>query len=206
MDTAPSLSLFRLRRGNITPTYSFMQTASAVTTRPVLSAACQPCLISSPKNKILAPNPPPAAAQYTALRGRTTLTGLANELNRRVVQPSRGAWELLHRAQVHAAARPRAMATGWSRMSDRVTTPRYLTGHGGRERQNAPREISKTRTLESAAARDNHSTGSTPKSKNPQKIGDLVIGSISRSDFGGQLFMSSVQVLRRFLLPRPAPR
>lgn len=57
-----------------------MQTANVDTTLPVLSAANHPCRISSPKNSRLAPAEPPAAAQYTACRGLTILTGLPNEL------------------------------------------------------------------------------------------------------------------------------
>jgi hypothetical protein len=46
-----------------------MHTANVVSTLPVLSVASYPYLISSVKNRRLAPNVPPAAASRTALLG-----------------------------------------------------------------------------------------------------------------------------------------
>lgn len=107
-------------------TYSLILTASAVTTLPVLSAARHPCLISSPKNNKDAPTPDPAAAQYTVLLGRTTLTGRALEAKARRTCSyglDRGNDEegVLQREQVHAVAWPRARDAGpeVGRMSER---------------------------------------------------------------------------------------
>ncbi len=57
--------------------YSFMHTASVLTSRPVLSAAAYPCFTSSKKANAAAPSVPPPVASNTALLLPLFLAGLA---------------------------------------------------------------------------------------------------------------------------------